>query len=207
MALSFIYAFEPAANAPPPMLLLHGTGGDENDLISLGRVVAPGAALLAPRGKVLENGMPRFFRRLREGVFDEADIRRRAKELADFLGEARRAYGLETPIALGFSNGANIAAAVLLLQPEALAGAILIRAMVPLRDSTRAALSGKPVLIISGATDPIAPFANAAELAAILTQAGANVRHEIIPAGHGLVQDNVLISQSFYENLRRAAAP
>ena len=115
-----------------PLLLLHGTGGDEDDLVPLGRMVAPGAALLSPRGKVLENGMPRFFRRLAEGVFDENDVRARAHELADFIDAAREHYGIAAPVALGYSNGANIAAAVMLLRPEALAGGILLRAMVPL---------------------------------------------------------------------------
>ena len=111
--LSFIHRFEPALGArPPPLLLLHGTGGDENDLLPLGRMMsAPDAALLSPRGKVLEGGMPRFFRRLAEGVFDEDDVRRRADELADFVASRAQAYGLAAPVALGFSNGANIAAA------------------------------------------------------------------------------------------------
>src|ERR1700689_4746260 len=104
------------------LLLLHGTGGDESDLIPLGQALAPGAALLSPRGKVLENGMPRFFRRLAEGVFDEDDVRRRAQELAVFIVEPRARYGIPPPIALGYSNGANVAAAILLLRPEALAG-------------------------------------------------------------------------------------
>src|SRR5262252_8002414 len=133
--LSHLHRFVPATvSGKSPILLLHGTGGDENDLQPLGQTVAPGAALLSPRGKVLEGGMPRFFRRLAEGVFDEQDVRRRANELADFVHEARSAYGLTAPIALGFSNGANIAAAVLLLRPEALAGSVLLRAMVPLTD-------------------------------------------------------------------------
>ena len=111
--LSHIHRFEPATEpGRPPLLLLHGTGGDESDLLPLGRMIAPGAALLAPRGQVLENGAPRFFRRLREGVFDEADVVRRAHALADFVTEARAAYGLAAPVALGFSNGANIAAAL-----------------------------------------------------------------------------------------------
>src|SRR5918995_3125484 len=118
-SLSFIHRFEPGTEPGRlPLLLLHGTGGDEGDLLPLGRAIAPGSALLSPRGKVLENGMPRFFRRLSEGVFDEADLRRRAHELADFVQEAREAYGIAAPIAVGFSNGANIAAAVLLLRPE-----------------------------------------------------------------------------------------
>ena len=169
MMLSFIHRFEPATIADaPPLLLLHGTGGDENDLLPLGRAVSPGSALLSPRGKVLENGMPRFFRRLAEGVFDEADLRRRADELADFIAEARAAYGLAAPIALGFSNGANIAAALLLLRPDALAGAVLMRAMVPLAEPPKPDLAGKPVLILSGAADPIVPPENAARLAAQL---------------------------------------
>src|SRR5919112_2434518 len=103
-SLSFIHRFEPGADPRArPLLLLHGTGGDENDLIGLGRAVAPGAPLLSPRGKVLENGMPRFFRRLAEGVFDEADVRHRASELADFIISARPAYGLSAPVAIGFS--------------------------------------------------------------------------------------------------------
>src|SRR5215469_7328264 len=112
---TFVHRFIPAdADAPPvTLLLLHGTGGDENDLIGIGRMLVPGAALLSPRGKVLEHGMPRFFRRLAEGVFDEDDVRARANELADFIAAAREEYGLLAPVALGYSNGANIAAAVM----------------------------------------------------------------------------------------------
>ena len=155
--LSFIHCYEPSARpGAPTLLLLHGTGGNENDLLPLGRMVAPGAALLSPRGKVMENGMPRFFRRLAEGVFDEQDVRRRANELADFVTEARGRYDLPAPIAVGYSNGANIAAAVLLLRPEALAGAVLLRPMMPLRVSPVADLSGKSILLLSGAMDPIA---------------------------------------------------
>ena len=141
--LSFIHRFEPATDAGrPPLLLLHGTGGDEDDLLPLGRMVAPGSALLSPRGKILEGGMPRFFRRLAEGVFDEADVRYRANELADFITQAREAYGLAAPVAVGFSNGANIAAAVLTLRPEALAGAVLLRAMVPFHSLTTSVYGG-----------------------------------------------------------------
>ncbi|MDP4823600.1 MAG: alpha/beta hydrolase, partial [Aestuariivirgaceae bacterium] len=121
--LSYIHRFEPGNAASPPLLLLHGTGGNEEDLLPLGRAISPGSALLSPRGKVLENGMPRFFRRLSEGVFDFADVRLRAGELAAFVGEARAAYGLAAPIAVGYSNGANIAAAMLMLHEGTLAGA------------------------------------------------------------------------------------
>ncbi len=200
--LSFIHRFEPATDRTrPPLLLLHGTGGDENDLIDLGRMVAPGAALLSPRGKVLEGGMPRFFKRLAEGVFDEDDVKRRANELADFVHEAREDYGLPAPIALGFSNGANIAAATLLLRPEALAGAVLLRAMVPLSQPPAADLNGKPVLILSGAMDPIVPAANATQLAGQLQKAGAVVDHRTLPAGHGLSQADVTLAREFLINI------
>ncbi|HEU6443320.1 MAG TPA: alpha/beta hydrolase [Microvirga sp.] len=190
--LSFIHRYEPATGpGRPPLLLLHGTGGDENDLISPGRMVSPGSALLSPRGKILENGMPRFFRRLTEGVFDEEDVRLRTHELADFIAEAREAYGLEAPVALGFSNGANIAAAILMLRPEALAGAALLRAMVPLQDAPKTDLTGKRVLMVSGLMDPIIPTENSARLAATLSSAGAEVRHETLPTGHGLSQTDL----------------
>jgi phospholipase/carboxylesterase len=201
MPLSFIHRFEPATGPTArPLLLLHGTGGDEGDLLPLGRAVAPGAALLSPRGQVLENGMPRFFRRLAEGVFDEADVRRRAHELAAFVAEARAAYGLAAPVALGFSNGANIAAALLYLAPEALAGAVLLRAMVPLPEPPRADLTGKPVLILSGSMDPIVPADSAARLAAQLTAAGAAVTHRVLPAGHGLSQADVALAKEWLAN-------
>ena len=190
--LTFLHRYEPATGAGrPPLLLLHGTGGDENDLIPLGRMVAPGFALLSPRGKVLEGGMPRFFRRLAEGVFDEEDVRFRAGELADFVAQARKAYGLEAPVAVGFSNGANIAAAMLMLRPEALAGAALLRAMVPLSEQPQAELTGKRVLMVSGAMDPIIPAENSARLAASLSASGAEVQHEVLPTGHGLSQTDV----------------
>ncbi len=190
----FVAATEPGR---PPLLLLHGTGGDEDDLLPLGRAVAPGAALLSPRGKVLEGGMPRFFRRLAEGVFDEEDVRRRADDLAVFINEAREAYGLAAPVALGFSNGANIAAALLELRPETLAGAALLRAMVPLAAPPAADLAGKPVLILSGASDPIVPAENAARLAGALREAGAVVDHRTLPVGHGLSQADVAITKAW----------
>lgn len=198
--LSFVHRFEPAADAlRPPLLLLHGTGGDENDLIDLGRMVAPGAALLSPRGKVLEGGSLRFFRRLAEGVFDENDVRKRANELADFIGEARLTYGLPAPVALGFSNGANIAAAMLLLRPEVLSGAVLLRAMVPLSKPPAADLKGKPVLILSGSMDQMIPAANAESLARLLAKSGAEVQHRTLPTGHGLSQADVTIAREFLQ--------
>jgi phospholipase/carboxylesterase len=204
--LSFVHRFEPAMqSAAPPLLLLHGTGGNENDLLPIGRMIAPGSALLSPRGKVLESGMPRFFRRLAEGVFDEDDVRRRAHELADFIKDARKSYGVALPIALGYSNGANIAAAVLLLRPKVLAGAILLRAMVPLSHAPRENLAEKPVLILSGARDPIASPANAERLVSLLEQAGADVEHHTVPAGHEISQADIVFAQNWLKSAKASA--
>ncbi|TFV41635.1 alpha/beta hydrolase [Bradyrhizobium frederickii] len=204
---AFIHRFEPATRAgSPPLLLLHGTGGDENDLLGLGKMISPGSALLSPRGRVLEHGMPRFFRRLAEGVFDEKDVRRRAHELGDFVSEARQRYGIAAPVAVGFSNGANIAAALLLLEPDVLAGAILLRAMVPLSDPPTADLAGKPILLLSGQGDPIVPAGNSARLATLLSQAGASVTHRVLPAGHQLSQADVTLARDWIGNLEAKAA-
>lgn len=204
---AFIHRFEPATRAgSPPLLLLHGTGGDENDLLGLGKMISPGSALLSPRGRVPEHGMPRFFRRLAEGLFDEEDVRRRAHELGDFVSEARQRYGIAAPVAVGFSNGANIAAALLLLEPDVLAGAILLRAMVPLSDPPTADLAGKPILLLSGQGDPIVPAGNSARLAALLSQAGASVTHRILPAGHQLSQADVTLARDWIGNVEAKAA-
>ena len=202
----FVHRFEPGADTARPLLLLHGTGGNEHDLVPLGRMVAPDAALLAPRGPVTENGMPRFFRRLAEGVFDEADLRRRTGDLGAFVAEARDRYGLGAPLALGFSNGANIAASLLMLRPEVLAGAVLIRPMVPFAEPPAADLDGRPVLILSGAMDPIVPAENARRLAAQLTAAGATVEHRILPAGHGLTQADVSLAAAWLRSLALPSA-
>lgn len=197
-SLSFTHNFLPADIASsPPLLLLHGTGGDENDLLPLGRMIAPGSALLSPRGKVLENGMPRFFRRFAEGQLDEDDLRARAHELADFIIEAGAQYGIASPVAIGFSNGANIAAAMLLLRPEAIAGAVLMRVMLPFAELPDADLGGKPVLMLSGGLDPLVPAGQAAHLAAGLNSAGAEVYHRILQTGHGLSQDDISLAASW----------
>lgn len=194
--LDFIHRFVPGDSASP-LLLLHGTGGDENDLLPLGGLIGPGRALLSPRGQVLENGMPRFFRRLAEGVFDEDDVKRRAGDLAMFVEAASTEYKLAKPIAVGFSNGANIAAAMLLLHPGVLAGAILIRGMVPLKNPPAADLLGTPVLLLSGSADPIIPIANATRLAAMLREANAAVTHETLHTGHGLTQNDAALAQAW----------
>ncbi|WP_454624057.1 alpha/beta hydrolase [Bradyrhizobium cenepequi] len=200
----FVYRFVPAKGAgAPPLLLLHGTGGDENDLLDLGRMLSPDSALLSPRGRVLENGMPRFFRRLAEGVFDEDDVRRRAAELADFVDEARRRLGIGAPVAVGYSNGANIAAALMLLRPGTLSGAALLRAMVPLSDPPHANLAGVPVLIASGQMDPIVPTSNSARLAEMLLDAGADVTYRTLPVGHQLSQADLVLAKDWLERLRK----
>ena len=206
--LSFIHRFERGARPDVrPLLILHGTGGDEDDLIPLGRMVAPGAPLLSPRGKVLEHGMPRFFRRLAEGVFDEEDVRVRAHELADFVEAARAQYGIGALVALGYSNGANIAAAVMLLRPEALAGGILLRAVAPLSGAQApSGLAGKTALIVSGAHDPIAPASGAAHLKTMFEEAGAQVEHRVMPAGHELSRGDVALAREWLE-AREAVLP
>jgi phospholipase/carboxylesterase len=205
--LSFAHRHEPAVrNGAPALLLLHGTGGNEDDLLPLGRMIAPGAALLSPRGKVLENGMPRFFRRLREGVFDEEDVRLRAHELADFIAAARDRYGLPAPIAVGYSNGANIAAALLYLRPDALGGAVLLRAMTPFPGGPETRLDGKPVLILTGDMDAIIPADNAGRLASALEGAGAKVTHRTLPAGHELSQADITAARNWLAILEREPA-
>jgi phospholipase/carboxylesterase len=181
------------------VLLLHGTGGTERDLLDLGAKVAPGLRLLGVRGQVLEAGMPRFFRRLREGVFDEADIIRRAADLAAFIPEAAAVYGFDARkvVALGHSNGANIAAALMLLHPGVLAGGALLRTMVPLVPPTAPVLRGTRVLMAEGEFDPIIPRANAEQLAAMLTTAGADVTLHWEATGHGLTPADVALVQQW----------
>jgi len=198
--LLFTHRFVPGDPAHP-LLLLHGTGGDENDLLPLGARLAPGAALLSPRGQVSEHGMPRFFRRFAERRFDHDDVRARADDLADFVEDARARYGLARPVAVGFSNGANIAAALLYRRPGVLAGAVLLRAMVPLPEAP-GAIRGTPVLMLSGAMDPIVPAANAAALAAALTSAGAGVEHRVLPAGHQLTGADMTAAGEWLLRLR-----
>ena len=195
--LDFIHRFDPApgsnvANAAT-LLLLHGTGGNENDLINLGRSLAPAANLLSPRGKILENGMPRFFRRLAEGVFDEVDLLRRTHELADFIIAASKEYGFspDTITAVGYSNGANIAASLLLLRPGILRRAVLLRAMVPLTPTKAPDLTGTRILLASGLTDPILPIHNARQLASMFREAGAELTHHELQAGHQLTSGDL----------------
>jgi len=188
----FIHDFVPGSSSRT-LLLLHGTGGNERDLIPLGRELDPNAGLLSPRGKVLENGMPRFFRRLAEGVFDLEDLRYRTNELADFVMAAGQHYGFASNqlIAVGYSNGANIAASVLLLRPEIMRRAILFRAMVPLNPDTLPDLSSARVWIGAGDQDPIVPASETKRLTELLRRAGADVTIRFAKAGHGLTNDDL----------------
>lgn len=202
--LSFIHRFVPATSPnAPTLLLLHGTGGDENDLLELGKVLAPGAALLSPRGKVLENGMPRFFRRLAEGVFDEDDLKARTHELADFVAQAAAAYGFDANnvFAAGYSNGANIAAGLLLLQPEVLRAAILLHAMVPLVPEKTPDLTGTSVFLSAGRFDPMVTAANAQRLADMLQECGANVQLHWENGGHALSRSEIAAAQAWVKAL------
>ncbi len=182
-----------AGEGPATLLLLHGTGGDENDLLPLGRMLAPGWNYLSPRGKVLENGMPRFFRRLAEGIFDLEDLRLRTGELAAFLDEAAAQYGFDRSrvVAAGYSNGANIAASLLLTRPGSLRAAILFRAMQPFQPETPPDLSGTPVFLATGKLDRMIPAEASAALERTLRAAGAEVTTYRHPGGHELSQTDV----------------
>jgi phospholipase/carboxylesterase len=199
----FIHDFVPGSS-PRTLLLLHGTGGNERDLIPLGRELDPNAALLSPRGKVLENGMPRFFRRLAEGVFDVEDLKYRTNELADFVFAAAQHYGFSTDelVAVGYSNGANIAASMLLLRPEIMRAAILFRAMVPLIPDKLPDLSSVRVWIGAGDQDPIVPASETKRLVELFRRAGADVTIRFANAGHGLTNDDLDAARQWLGELK-----
>jgi len=207
VTLSFIHRYQPPARADATtLLLLHGTGGDENDLLPLGKNLMPDAGMLSPRGRVLEQGMPRFFRRLAEGVFDVEDLKQRTAELADFIGEAARHYGFDARrvIAVGFSNGANIAASLLLSRRSVLAAAVLFRAMVPFVPEAPPSAGGASVLLSNGASDPLIPAAETERLAGLLRSAGADVTVEVQPAGHHLTPRDVTQARLWLASLKPA---
>jgi phospholipase/carboxylesterase len=193
--LGFIHRFVPAKEAVPgeTLIVLHGTGGDENDLIGIGQAIAPGAAILSPRGNVSENGAPRFFKRLAEGVFDPKEVRSRAEELARFIRAATTSYGLDPTriFALGYSNGANIASTVMFIEPGLLQGAILFRPMLVYEPEERNDLSSSSVFISAGRMDPIVPVSSVERLVELFEASHAEVTLKWQLAGHNLAPSEV----------------
>ena len=202
--LGFVHRFYPATDdSGLTVLVLHGTGGNENDLVPLAREVAPGAAILSPRGRVLEHGMPRFFRRLAEGVFDMEDLALRTGELGDFVEAATQEYGLDPGriVALGYSNGANMAASLMLSRPRLLRAAVLYRAMVPFEPQTMPDLSGVPVFLAAGRMDGMIPPDNTQRLAEILEESGADLDLRWRNVGHGLTYEEIEESREWLRSL------
>jgi predicted esterase len=193
--IGFIHRFVPAQDnaSAETLIVLHGTGGDETDLIGIGQRIAPGAAILSPRGNVLENGAPRFFKRLAEGVFDPKEVRSRAEELARFIRAAILKYGLnsERVFALGFSNGANVASTVMFIEPGLLRGAILLRPMVVFEPDERPDLSAAGVLISAGRMDPIVPTESVERLVELFEASHAEVTLRWQLGGHNLLPSEI----------------
>lgn len=187
----------------PTLLLLHGTGGNELDLLPLAGMVDDEANVLSVRGNVLENGMPRFFRRLAEGVFDVEDLIFRTKELNEFLDEAAEKYGFDRDniIAIGYSNGANIAASLLFHYQNALKGAILHHPMVPRKGIELPDLSGKSVFIAAGKNDPICSPMESVELQTLLEKANAKVELHWENRGHQLTMQEVEAAANWYQKV------
>ena len=198
--LGFIHNFIPGQNNDGRiLLLLHGTGGNEDDLLTIAQMIDERATILAPRGKVLENGMPRYFRRLAEGVFDLEDIKFRTAELADFIINASKKYSfnIHSVVAIGYSNGANIAASLLLTRPESMNRAILFRVMVPLTPDKFPNLSDKKVFISGGKFDLQIPQKKTMELKGMLEKSGADVKMNWEESDHALVSDDIVKSRSW----------
>jgi phospholipase/carboxylesterase len=202
--LGFIHNFIPVQNGDGKVLvLLHGTGGNEDDLLTVAQMIDERAAVLAPRGKVLENGMPRYFRRFAEGVFDVEDLKFRTNDLANFIMDASKKYqfDLDSVTAVGYSNGANVGASLLLLRPESLRNAILLRTMIPLVPEKLPDLSGKRVFISGGRLDSMIPQNKTIELEKILKKAGAQVKLNWEESTHALVENDIVKAQTWLRSL------
>ncbi len=205
--LSYVHRFIPGADRTT-LLLLHGTGGDEGDMLPLGRTISLGSPILSPRGKVLENGMPRFFRRIREDVLDLHDLKYRSGELSEFVREASTEYGfkLDSTVAVGYSNGANIAASILLLGLLPLSGAILFRPMAPLVPDQLPDLNGVPIFVSAGTNDPLIPGEETSRLANLLQRTGAEVVLNWESAGHGVGEGEVERARGWFQTRFVASA-
>jgi phospholipase/carboxylesterase/glyoxalase family protein len=199
--LGFVYKFVPSVGSRTTLLLLHGTGGDENDLLPIGHQLLPGAALLSPRGRVLENGRPRFFRRLAEGVFDLEDLAIQTEALAQFIKQAAGEHDFETRgvVAVGYSNGANIAGSLLLTEPHLLTAAVLFRPMVPFVPDSPPELKNVVALLAAGRKDPIASPQQISALTKILESGGARVSTHWHDGGHELAQDDLEAAKKWLE--------
>jgi phospholipase/carboxylesterase len=200
MGMPFQHIYRPATGVTPyNLLLLHGTGGDEHDLVPLADIIAPGAGIISPRGQVVENGAPRFFRRFAEGVLDIDDWRARSEALADFVAGicAQHEISPKTLLAVGYSNGANIAQGLLLLRPEVIAGAILFRPMFVTADIPATDLGGRPILLLGGSHDPIIPAADLSQVAQQLAKCGAQVTAKTVRAAHGLAQTDIISARQW----------
>ena len=202
--LGFIHNFVPSQNSDGTvLLLLHGTGGNEDDLLTIAQMIDERATILAPRGKVLENGMSRFFRRFAEGIFDLKDLKFRTNELADFITKASKKYAfdLRSVVTVGYSNGANIGASLLLLRPESVQSAILFRAMIPLVPDKIPDISGKRVFISGGRFDSFIPQNKTVELKQILEKAGAEVKMNWEESTHALVREEIVKAKTWLRSL------
>lgn len=203
--LGFIHRFVPGEESADTLLVLHGTGGNENDLIGIGQAIAPGAAILSPRGNVLENGAPRFFKRIAEGVFDPKEVRSRAEELARFVRAAAITYRLDASriFALGYSNGANVASTVMLIEPGVIQGAVLLRPMVVYEPTEKIELTGSSLFISAGRMDAIVPTDSVERLADMFRAANADVTLKWQVSGHNLVPGEIREAVDWYA-LQRA---
>jgi len=203
--LGFIHRFVPGEESADTLLVLHGTGGNENDLVGIGQAIAPGAAIISPRGNVLENGAPRFFKRIAEGVFDPREVRSRADELARFIRAAAITYRLNASriFALGYSNGANVASTVMLIEPGVIQGAVLLRPMVVYEPPEKVDLTGSSVFISAGRMDAIVPSDSVERLADMFRSANADVTLRWQISGHNLLPSEIREAADWYA-LQRA---
>ena len=193
----YIHIYKQGDAAKRPLLLLHGTGGNEHSLLEIAKAVSPDRSIISPRGLVNENGNLRFFRRFAEGQLDEDDVRFRSNELCTFISAAMVAYNLTSPIALGYSNGANVALAMLFMQPNILSSAILLRSMAPFKSMPAVDLDQKPILLLNGSQDQIISQPASNQLVSTLKNSNANLTHEFLPTGHGLTQSDITHTTKF----------